>query len=281
MNTRINKISIVVIVGIFAIVMFAALAWSTVTDNAFATGNESNIDAAPTKEAVSTNEAAENVIPNIKFAINPSDEEAKEFVDIVGRKVKKSDTYLTCNITTYSDQEVLRLICQPSEDVASTATVNTESAESAGYHFYGFYIDNVPITNETTITESSEIEIRFVNPTKKLMITTLSPSIKPIEGYNIDLYDKSNNYVKTYLTDKKGECSIEVTDDMFGYYIFGHKEGLTELSFGIDETMFVEQTTFGMHGTIEEASNANFIFDSNSDNHLYFKTIVEAGIGKP
>lgn len=286
MVKRFKNYSIVSLMVLVMFVVLVALAWSTISSDAFATDEEmfsesfattdsiyadTDFEVSTSEECIPNNANAD--IPKITFKINPYSEALKQTVKTESYPyTDENPTPITCHV----ENAVLSLYTYTVKQIIFNTTVDVNWAGSLGYTFYGFFINNQQITNETTIPTDSEIEVRFLKPDRFLKITTISAEDKstPIGDYNIDLFDKDQNLINTFKTNAQGKFDLKIDKSYYDGYVIAWKDGMTESTFGIVQSMFSDAD---YELKLYEASldDANYNIVSDNPNHQYFKMHVK------
>lgn len=272
MKTKIKKTSLTSFLCIFAFVVLIAVAWTTVASNAFAIDDE----VVAADSSLETNDA-ENALPEITYVVDPDLEVLKNCCTRSDYPYGGSATEYSCTVISQKNSMQLQLRVPDSSTPVITLRVSITEAESAGYDVDGFYIGDTRITSETVISSNTQITVKFTK-IKPILNITIRKAESPstfVEDYNIDLYDKNHSLKNTYRTDQSGKCSIEITDDLYGSYIFGWKEGLTDFAFGIDKSMFAKNPRYNRGCFVFDRDSANQVLTCDNENHLFFKIYEE------
>ena len=280
MKTKINKISLGSLLGVLTIAIFAAVAWSVVAGNAFATEDETTTpelaapeaQEAPAPEAQPAAEPTNDITQfSIKAAGLPDgvepeiglfDLEAYEYIDY------KLGDYLEiesgAEATTKVDRGIVSLTAKDANHEYSFTICNP-----IGY-------DNYNVQPTIKISDKTDIVIQYQEYTGLygVQVTVQNSSNQPIPGCQVKYLDTKWNLINTGTTGTDGTFTFtNLTKDQAVGIVVLDEEGYVTKDVDIDGSDYDKENHIaGVSLSAVSDSEAAVKLYSKDDNHLNFES---------
>ena len=286
MKTKINKISIAVVMAVLAFAVIASLAWTTISSKAFASDKESiNADVAvPQAQEASTPEAQPAAEPTneiTQFSVKV-DGLAEGVLPEISLYDNIKEELIDYNFGDYLDIENgTQMTAEVDQGIVYISVIDTD-------HNYFFTVcdpigyDNHNVPSSVTITGVTDFTIQYQEYTGLygINVTVYNESNQPIPGCNVKYVDNEWNVIKSGTTGSDGTLNFEnlTKEQACGIVVLNEEGYLTddrEVS-GADYEKITHIA--GANIVPRSESNARIKLNSNDENHLNFEAKWEVSM---
>lgn len=281
MKTKLKKFSLGSLLGIFAIAIVAAVAWSVVASNAFAATDEATTPDGTTSEvAEATTDNDANVVRKISFNIQGL-EDGDEATYVLTNEKKEEVAYtlgskLDLEVDSTSSVHYTKSQKSPRIEAGNTSSGYVFLVQVPfGYNFKSFSPGKEPkLDNDVDFS----IILEKVQGKYDLEINVRDNLGQSIDGFAISFYDKSLQIVGKAVSADGGKCYF---NDLDASQALGTLVGDGAKVKYADSLTVVRQENYnGLHGTVninvDSAANATLMLNAEDENHDYFYFAAKA-----